>query len=525
MVALLTRLQIKLTLRSFSGNTARIVGLVFLGLYVGGMMLAMLAGMFVLRQAGPQWAGPITTLIFAVVTLLWPVLMVLLGSNDALAPARFALFPVRASQLQPGLLVATLFTFGGVVSLVFLLGYLIAWSTSLAIFAVALCAAVLGIGFAMLVTRTLTAGMSATLASRKFRDWVVVIVGLFAMLAAMSGQLFAYASRSSMSGEQLTAWASVAAWSPFGWPWALPWDAAHGDWLAFASRLALTFGCAALLWITWRRFLERALTSPLEASGGTTKVDGHGRIDKLMPAGAVGAIGARTLRYWARDPRRKLQAISMLVMPLVLTVMAVTQRDAIPGPGLLIIPAASMALVGLALVSAEISYDGSAMWEQVVSGTSGRVDRLGRLLGLAWLIVPFAMLLWLGYHLWVGHWHLGFVTLAAMAATIGVSAGLGSWSGAIWCYAMPPSGTGINSRGNLSATVGVLLSMLIEGALLGPVAAAAIASYWVPVMLWVSPLVSLLVGGLTLWLGIHFGGSYLDKNWPEVLKRITWDKP
>lgn len=525
MVALLTRLQLKLTLRSFRGNTAKVVGFVFLGLYLAAVLLGMLAGAIALRVADDAGlTGAVTVLGFGFVTFLWPVLMVLLGYNDALAPSRFALLPVSARELRPGLAAASLLTVGGIVTFVLGLEYLVAWSGSVFTFAIAVIGLVLGLSLAVVATRALVAALSATLASRRFRDLVVVIVGLFAMLLAFSGQLFGFFAQEggTVGRPELVSAGGLIGWTPFGWAWSLPWDAAEGRWWMVVVKALATIACVVALWWAWGRSLARALTSPLEVRGADTKIKDSSRYDALMPNSAAGAIGARTLRYWVRDPRRRIQAISILILPVVFTITMMSGG----GPGApeayLLVPIGSMAIVAMTLVATEISYDGSALAEQIVSGATGRDDRLGRLYGVGLLFGPFSLVLLLGYIIATRTWGMSFVAMAAMIGVLGVSAGVGSFVGAVWNYPVPPVSAGMTSRGNLSAVLGIMLGFVITSVLLVPVLGMAVWAYWSPTLAWVSPLVSIALGAGVCWVGVWLGGRVLDRTWPDVLRRVTW---
>lgn len=524
MVALLTRLQLKLTIRSYRGSTARIVGLIVLSLYAAFIIFALMLGAVALSMVEQPMIGTITTVFFAVVTLVWPTIALLLGNSDALAPVRFSLLPVCARQLQLGLLVATTLTLGGIITILMGLGYLIAWSRQGLAFWVAVVAMILGVGFAILLVRTLTTAMSALLASRKFRDWAVVILGV--LLTFVLGGLQFLSQGLGISGaitaQQLEVAGRVAGWTPLGWIWSLPWEAVNEQWTSMAIKLALITTTSAILWVVWRRLLDRALTSPMETGMAKTRIRGGGRLEAWLPQNPAGAVAVRTLRYWARDPRRKVQGMSLLVLPLAFGLT--TRNDWDGGVAVLFVGPATMAFAVVSLVMAEISFDGSALATQILSRASGRDDRVGRAIAMLMLLVPFGVVIALASLFLSGRWDHAAVTLAATIGTAAIGAGVGSWAGAMWNYSVPPSGMGINSRGNLGAAVGMLLAMLVELVLLLPLGAAALASGSYAVMAWVSPALSLSLGAVVLWVGVIMGGRHLDQTWPEVLTRITWTR-
>lgn len=524
MVALLIRLQIKLTLRSFRGETSRIVALSLLSFFGAGMLMSFLVSAFFISQSEVNQIAPVMTCLFAATTLLWPIALVLLGSNDPLTPTRFALFPVRGRELQWGMLAATLLTLGGIATSVLTLGYVIAWSARPLTLALGMVCGLAGLAFSVLLARTLTSAILATLSSRRFRETSFVIIGTLAFVPAFAGQLsgrFAVAGENDDPMRVFEAVALVLGWTPFGWAWSLPADAWNGLWVAVAAKATL-FGLTFwALWLLWRRFLDRALSSPLRIGSSARKVKGAARLERTLPATPSGAIAARTARYWLRDPRRKMQAMPLLILPVLFTVMLGA------GPGAeaaVVMPPAVIAMGALSLVMGEICYDGSAMAAQLLTGASGKEDRWGRVLG-AWLfLLPGSLLLCLLALAWSGRWELAGIEVGATLGGLGVVSGVGSWCGTVWHYPVPPLESNLNTRSNMSALVGWLAGTVIAVLLLTPIWGLAVAAAFMPVLAWISPAISLLVGGLVLWGGIVLGGNRLDQTWPEVLARITWER-
>lgn len=526
MVALLTRLQIKLTLRSYRGDTSRIIALAVVSFFGAGVLMSFLGAAILLRGSEVGQIGSVMTCLFSFVTLMWPVALVLLGSNDPLAPTRFVLFPVRARELQPGLLVATLFTIGGVATSILTVGYIVAWSARPLTLILGVGCGLAGLAFAVLLARTLTAAISATLASRRFREASFIVVGVLAFLPALgsqfAGRWFSAGPGAGGPGRVLDSLAVVLGWSPFGWAWSLPGEVWSGAWAVVAAKGGLFAVTSWTLWRLWGRFLDRALSSPLQSGGSAQKTKGAARLEKIFPATPAGAVAARTVRYWRRDPRRKMQAVPLVLLPFLFTAMAGMGSGSEMA---VIAPPILMAMAGLGIAMGEICYDGSAAATQILTGVSGREDRWGRLLGLWFFLVPGALVLCLLALAWSGRWDLAGVEIGATLGGLGVASGVGSWAGAIWHYPMPPIESNLNTRGNMSAAVGFLVAMALAGLLLAPVWALAVAVGFLPVLSWISPVVSLLVGGVAVWAGVLLGGRRLDQAWPEVLRAVTWERP
>lgn len=525
MVALLTRLQLTLTLRVFKADRSKIVGLVILVVYLAAMLGGLLVGEYLLSGSDPITVGLLTTSLMSVVTLLWPILMVLLGHNDMLSPSRFALYPVRASDLQPGMLVAMMLTVGGVVMSIMTGGFVLAWSATPLGIVISLLAGLMGLAFAALLARTLLALIASTLASRKFRDWAMVTLGLLIIVAAFAAQgVSALFTSSALSLQRFAGVAQVAGWTPFGWAWSLPWDAATGGWIAGSIKICLLAATSAWLWRLWQHHLARALVSLPSGSASSSKVKTQSFLDRLMPDNAIGGIGGRTFRYWMRDPRRKVQGAALLIVPVVFS-FPIVSGPAGSELGMLVVPPITIALVGISIVSSEICYDGSALFEEVLSGVRGIEDRLGRLLGLGVLLVPFTAVLTGAALVWSGAYEYTVLMISAMVAVLGVSAGVGSWAGAIWTYPMPPIENGIGgSRGNMSAVLGMMIASLIEGVLLLLVIGVSLLSFHYQLLGWLAPVINVGFGVGILIGGARLGGRHLDRHWPEVLRAVTWSK-
>ena len=308
MVALLVSLKLRLMSNSLHRSTSRMVMMLIGGLYA---LLAIATGagaMVALRLADASLADDASVLGFAAVTLGWTLLPLLVfGVDETLDPAVFALLPVDASRLMPGLLLAGLIGLPGVATAVVALSSVLTWSRGggvagvVAHMGAALVAAVLGIATCLLLSRTLTSGFARLLRTRRFRD---AAAGLIALLAASAGlTVNAVMSRAESAGfDQLrglvhTA-AVVAGWTPFGLPWSVPGSLATGQPLLAVVRLLLSLGVVGALWLGWRRQLDISLCSPIDGGGdGTAVRAGHGVIDRLYPPTAAGAIAGRCLRY------------------------------------------------------------------------------------------------------------------------------------------------------------------------------------------------------------------------------------
>lgn len=523
MVALLVGLKLSLLRNSLRRSTWRTVGLILGLVYALGVVAAALAGLVGLRVAGVELAGDITVLGFAVVTAGWLVLSLLVfGVDETVDPARFALLPVRARNLLPGLLAAALLGTPGVATVLVAGGLLVTWSRSLPLMLITAVSLGLGVLTCVLLARVGTSALASVLSSRRFRDLTVVVVTVLATALGLSANLVSgitvgdsAALRSALSGA-----ARLAGWTPFGWAWAVPAEAARGQWGSAAAHLLLALGLVAGLWRAWEQLLDRRLTSPWHGGGAPVTVRPGGRIDRLFPASPAGGVAARTLRYWRRDPRYLASALAFLIAPLV--VMITPMASGAGGALAPYAPVVLSALLGAGL-AADLSYDGSAVWQHVSAGVTGRDDRLGRVLSIGLVYGPvLGVLMGLGLAL-TSQWHLLPLQLRLTLGVALVGLGVGSVVGALWQWPAPPPGTNPFSSGNsggLPSLLSFSVASLATAVLSLPVVALAVGAIWVPWLGWLALPVGVGIGVVALVAGITYGGRLLDRRWPEVLAAV-----
>lgn len=529
MARLLLALNWALVKAGFKRSVSRAIGTIFgyfLSLWFGAMILLGLLG---LRFVSAEIRGAASVLALSVITLVWVIgALLVFGHDQTMDPGRFALFPIRARQLMPGLLLIGLLGGSGLIMAGILGGLIVAFSTSVVGTVLAIVGGIFGILTILLVSRVLIAAFTKALASRRLRDIAVVALGLSGMAISLVVQsitsITSNKNPEQMRGPLLIA-GQIAGWSPCGWAWSLPADAEAGRWLALGIKALLAAGLIMVLWFGWAHYLDRALTSPLEAGGQGDKVGATSIVDKLFPATSTGAIAARTLRYWRRDPRHLLLLAIMIMMPLMMLGPAyLNGRGEVPIIGLLG-AAPIMAMMVGSIAASETAYDGSALWTHIVSGITGATDRRGRAWATSVLCVPIIVIGWFVSASIVHRWDLAVGALGVTAALIGAGLGAGLWASTIWSQSQPPPGSSPFAKQSGSQWAGLIqfavVSMLTFFPAL-PTVALAVAAYRYAWLAWVALLVGVLTGLLGAWLGIRIGGRSLDRRWPEVLKMVTY---
>jgi len=314
--------------------------------------------------------------------------------------------------------------------------------------------------------------------------------------------------------------ARIVSWTPLGAAWALPGDAATGAWTALAGHLLIAVATPLLLAALWRWALARALERPPREESGGTGTRGLGALG-LLPDTVVGAVAARCLVYWRRDPRYAQSLIVLPILPVLLGFYA-TLTDA---SGLLIAlgPAAGL-LLGLA-ISTDVSYDNTAFALHLQKGVRGIDDRLGRVLAAALFSVPVTVVFTLGSVAFLGDWAalpglLG-VSLGLLATGFGLSSIASAW---VTVPVPAPGDNPFKSRPGAGATlmVQVLVTWTLVVALCLPELVLAIlaAVLGQPLLGWAALVVGLLLGAVLLVVGVRVGGRVLDRRGPELLVQL-----
>ena len=108
MVGLIVRLRFAMWLSAMSRSALHLTSSILGGLAALGVVAVLGPGLALLAGR-PLRVTALTVPLFAVATLMWTVLsLIATGVDSLLDPARFAVLPVRATELARGLLAAAL---------------------------------------------------------------------------------------------------------------------------------------------------------------------------------------------------------------------------------------------------------------------------------------------------------------------------------------------------------------------------------------------------------------------------------
>jgi ABC-2 type transport system permease protein len=187
-VALLVRLKLTLLKNSLKRSVWRTVGLIIAMAYALGTVIIVLAALIGLRYTSLALTADVTVIGYAALTLGWLLMsMLVFGVDETIDPAKFALLPVRARELLPGLLIAGLISAPGIATVLVGAGLVITWARSVPLTLAALIGAVLGVVTCFLLSRAATAAFASFLASRRFRDLAFVAVAFIGVAMGIAG--------------------------------------------------------------------------------------------------------------------------------------------------------------------------------------------------------------------------------------------------------------------------------------------------------------------------------------------------
>ncbi|WP_462418157.1 hypothetical protein [Kytococcus sp. Marseille-QA3725] len=525
MVALLIRLKLTLLRAGFRRNGWQLVGFV-LGLVVGlALAVGLALGLGATRTLDPAVAAALVTCVLAGTSFgLVLVPLVSTGVDDTLDPGRFALLPVGARDLLPGLLVGSLIGVTGPILLLGAAGGVVGLSTSAAALVAALVAAVLW----AVVTVALRSGMAAAMSSPDTPRWVRdLATGVGVVLAACSGLLsnvvmVGVASATDLR-ERLEAIADVAGWTPFGLPWAIPRAVVAGDWVDAGLRLVLVLALVGLLLWGWARAVAERLVSPLESTGRAHEVR-TGRLAALAPPTPAGGVMMRSLVNWRRDPRYVMNFAVALLMPVLFVAPILLQGVASTDLPLLPYAGAAVALSFAMVTMQDTSYDGSALWAHVVSGIRGVQDRWGRFLAVVTVAVPVVLLAAVVGAAVSGRWDQLPNGAGVGLGILLAGCGAGQLTSALWQFPAPQPGANQFSTPP-GSTLATLLAMVVTWLVMGTLSVVLLVLWLLTrdagALQHVVGPTGVLLGAGVAWGSIVAAGRWLDRRWPEVLAAVT----
>ncbi|MCR6493837.1 hypothetical protein [Cellulomonas sp. P24] len=521
MVAHLLRLKLTLLRNGLRRSVWQVVGLVILSLYVLGALAAAAAGLVALSLAGPDLVRTVLVLAGSLLVLgWWFVPLVAFGVDSTLDPSRFATFAIPRRPLLTGLAVSGLVGIPGAATTLLVLGAALTWWRSPVALLVSVPLVPVALATCVVGSRAGTTLLAPLMGRRRYRE---LAAGLMILPFMLLGPILNAVTTGIAAGRDLLpGLASTAGWTPLGAVWAAPADAVAGRWGMLALRVVVAVATLAVLVAVWDNALGRALVTPATTSsgGGGARTRGLGAFGRF-PATPLGAVAARSLTYWRRDPR---YAKALVVIPLIPLVMFFSSGGS--GGGMLLAAGPLVALVLGWSISADVAYDGTAFWTHLATPLDGRADRAGRVIAAAIIAVPTVIALVVAAVALAGRWDL-------LPALLGASLGLllTAYGGAsvisarvVYPVAKPEENPFTAQQGGSMAAVAsqllgwaIVLGLSLPELVLGGVAAGIHSTLLGVVTL----VVGIGWGTVVAVLGIRVGGRALDAGAPDLLARMV----
>jgi ABC-2 type transport system permease protein len=339
------------------------------------------------------------------------------------------------------------------------------------------------------------------------------------VVVPQSFRLFGEVERS-----QLDAAAGVLRWSPPGLAARAVVEARAGEVVDALAALAGAATMAAALAWWWMAALERSLTTTSTAGPSSRRraPELFARAWSWLPRDRRGAVAAKELRYYFRDPRQRAGTLVWLLFAAALPIGIAVGN--VQRPEIVLAAIAFALLTGLAGIN-QFAFDGGALWMNVVSGTDVRPDLVGKNLALGALAMALVAGEAVVLAALVGGWAWIPVAVAIAAATLGVVLGIGNVFSVRAPQPAPASTSNLfatNTGQGCSSGLLQLLAVLIETVLLVPVAISVALPlvWWRPALALTTPL-ALAYGWLCWRTGLARAVAWLSPRQPEFLDALS----
>jgi ABC-2 type transport system permease protein len=311
--------------------------------------------------------------------------------------------------------------------------------------------------------------------------------------------------------------------TPFGAIWAVPADVAAGDFGRAGIEFLIGLATLVVFVLLWRWGLANALETPAR----TASVKGQRGLGwfKVFPGTPAGAVAARSLTYWMRDPRYSQSLISVPLVPLLIAFYSGINGTL----GALVWVGPVIAVLLSMSISTDVSYDNTAFALHLQTGVSGRADRIGRVVALACFAVPVSLILTIATAWVTNSWAflpglLG-ITIGVLLSGFAVS----SVVSGRFAFAVPaPGESPFKSKpgGGFSLMLSTFATWSILAVIALPELVLAIIGFATGQALygWLSMFVGLVLGSVLLVIGVRVGGRILDRRGPEMLVQLQKQK-
>ncbi|MGV8882933.1 MAG: hypothetical protein ACOH19_12350 [Rhodoglobus sp.] len=516
MVAQFLRLKLSQLGNRFSSRPSRLLGYGLIIAYVAVLAIGATVGLVLLQVETPEVARSIVIVFGSTVVLAFALLPFVFGTDDPMDPRRFALFGIPATSLSVALLAAAFVGVPTVIAAIFAFAQVGTWSRDAASTSLAIVAALIIIVTCVLAGRVSMAIASILLVGRRAREFATITLSIVGVALATGLAVMASLDWQSSGLPVVRRIAAIATWTPFGAAWSIPADNAVGNG-EVGAKIAIALGYLLVLAVAWRAlvgYLARGHNRRVRARNS----ESLGWFDRL-PARPGWVIAARSLTYWARDPR---YGIAIAVIPIVpIVVLIALLVGGVPIDILIWIPVPLMCLFLGWMLHNDVAYDSSAFWAHVSANTRGSADRGGRLIPALFVGAPLVILGSLATSAISSRWD-------ALPALVGLSTsllltglGVASVVSAVRPYPAVQPGDSPFAQPQVVGNSGAgaqALAFLVPLILSAPVGYLVFLGEtqgggWFLLAL----LTGVGIGAVALLIGVRWGGWLLDRRAPELL--------
>lgn len=521
MVAALVRLRLLVLRNGLKRSVGQLVAVIIgalYGLFVLGMTVF---GLFALGFAPVELVRTIIVLAGSLLTLGWAILPIFFSVEQTLDAPHLAVYPIPLNTLLVGLLISGVVAIPGAITMVASVFTFGSWLRMPGIAVIALLCGIAGAVLCVMLSRAVTSAAAGLASGRRFREAAGILI--FIPLVLLGPIIAGAASSLRSSADVLPSFAEAMSWTPLGAIWAIPSQVAIGDPLGAVLRALIGAATIAVVFLIWRWGLARALVTPVHA---TSKVRAQGKLGLFgrLPATPAGAIAARCLIYWFRDPRYLRQLVIVPAMPVLFwfysSLTHSTTLFLFAGPLVAFI-------MGITLI-ADVSFDSTAFVLHMSKAVPGRADRWGRASAVLTFGLPAVLAVTLITaaitHQWMplpGLLGLAFGLLLGGLAVCSVTSAL------IVFPAPAPGDNPFKTRpGANTALLGsTFLTWGVLAVLTSPEIVLLIVSLATGDVLWgwIGLAVGVVLGAVLLAIGVRVGGSLLDRRAPQLLVQLQKD--
>jgi len=518
-VAALLSLRFRVLANTLNRNVLQLLAVIFGALQTVVILVIAIAGLAVL-VIYPQPVQQATVVIGGVaVTLGWFLIPLLAtGIEPTIDPLKLSPFPLSVTRLMVAMTLVGATWIPGIATLLVSIATALTWrETPGAAWAAVGCGVVATL--ICIVGSRMTASLTANLVSgRRRRDRVAAaLIGVLVLL----GPVALAVVLALRSDAPFPATAEVLGFTPFGAIWSVPGQLAAGHPAAALGSLVIALATLALMLVIWRAGLLATFRYRGGGAGHRQVAAGRLGLFGAVPATPVGAIGARSLIYWARDARFARQLVLVPVMPALLILLGALVHVSWTA---YLAPPIVAGLLPLTLF-AVISYDGTAFALHLSTGVRGIDDRIGRAAGMLAFALPALVIVSVVSLGVVDGWRdlpaIGGISLGVLLsglATVSVSSASivvpVARSGRNPFTAQ--AGSGMTSLAASYAVTGVTIALAVPELALG-IAALVIHS---ALLGWLALAVGAVWGAGSLVIGVRVGGRILDRTGPALLARM-----